>query len=108
MNKIKKGDTIKVIAGKEKGKIGTVLKVITANNSTSPTRVIVEGVNIVKKHQKPSAEDKGGILEKEASIHISNVAYFSNDEGVFAKIGIKKLEDGSKVRYLKKTGTTIV
>ena len=107
MNKIKKGDTVIVSAGKDKGKKGIVLKVITSSHGVA-SRVVVEGANLIKRHQKPSGENSGGIIEKEASIDISNVAYFSNDEGVSSKIGIKKLEDGTRVRYVKKTGTTIV
>lgn len=99
--KIKKDDTVKVIAGADKGKQGRVLEVIPSKN-----RVLVEGINVVKKHQKPSAENpQGGIVEKEASIHISNVM-FVDDNGDATKIG-RRIEDGKVVRFSKKSDKTI-
>jgi len=98
---IKAGDLVKVIAGEDKGKEG---KVISINNSK--LRVIVEGVNIVKKHQKPDAANpQGGIIEKEAGIHISNLALVINGETT--KVGRKKNDDGKIVRYSKKTQEVI-
>ena len=98
--KIKKGDTVKVIAGKDKDKTG---KVVSVNAKTG--RVIVEGVNKVTKHQKSSmANQQGGIVEKEAPIDISNVMYLH--KGTPTRIGYK-VENGKKVRVAKKTGEVI-
>lgn len=95
---IRKNDKIVVIAGKETGKIGTVLKV-----DGEKQRVIVEKVNIVKKHAKPSAKNaQGGIVEKEASIHISNVMIVCNKCADPTRVGMRQLEDDSKVRVCKK------
>jgi large subunit ribosomal protein L24 len=98
---IKKGDTVFVNSGEDKGKTGRVLEVIRATN-----RAIVEGVNMVKKHTKPNAANpQGGILEQEAAIHISNLNVVEN--GVPVRIG-RKLNDKSKlVRFSKKTGEDI-
>jgi len=99
--KIKKDDTVKVIAGADKGKQGRVLKVVTEEN-----RAIVEGINIVKKHQKPSAENpQGGILEQEAPVHISNLM-FVDSNGDATRIG-RRAEDGKVVRFSKKSDKTI-
>ena len=96
--KIKKGDTVKVIAGKDKDKEG---KVLTIQNG----RVIVEGINMITKHTKPSAANQqGGILNKEAPIDISNVMYLH--KGKVTRIGFK-VEDGKKVRFAKTTGDVI-
>lgn len=95
--KIRKNDTIKVISGsyKDKGKIGKVLKVYPEKN-----RIIVEGVNIIKRHTRPSQQNQqGGIVEKEGPIHVSNVMYYSSKFSITTRIGYKYLEDGSKVRY---------
>ena len=98
--KIKKGDTVKIIAGKDKGKEGKVLLV-----DAKSSRVIVEGLNIVKRHSKPStANQKGGIISKEAPIHISNVALVVNGETT--KVGFE-IKDGKKVRIARKTGEEI-
>ncbi|MBN2423943.1 MAG: 50S ribosomal protein L24 [Calditrichaceae bacterium] len=97
--KIRKNDTVKIIAGsyKDRGKIGKVLKVFPDKE-----RVIVEGVNIIKRHTRPSQKNQqGGIVEKEAPIHVSNVLYYSNKFNVTTRIGYKRLEDGSKARYCK-------
>jgi len=95
--KIVKNDTVKVITGKYLNKIGKVLKVLPDEN-----KLIVEGVNIVKRHSKPSQKNpQGGILEKEAPIHASKVMYYSNKFNVTTRVGFKHLEDGSKVRYCK-------
>ena len=99
--KIKKGDTVKVIAGKDKDKEGKVLSVDKKNG-----KVVVEGVNMVTKHAKPSAADQnGGIIQKEAALDMSNVMYVY--KGKPTRIGFK-VEDGKeKVRYAKKTGAVI-
>jgi len=95
---IKKNDKVIVLAGKEKGKIGNVLKVDSESD-----RVIVEKVNMVKRHSKPSAQStQGGIIEKEASIHLSNIMLVCNRCTEPSRIGMKILEDGSKVRVCKK------
>jgi len=97
--KIRKSDTVKIIAGsyKDKGKTGKVLKVFPEKN-----RIIVEGVNLIKKHSRPTQKlPQGGIVEKEAPIHVSNVLYYSTKFNTTTRIGYKKLEDGSKVRYCK-------
>jgi len=103
MRKIKKGDEVIVIAGKDKGSRGTVSR-IAAND-----RILVEGVNMVKKHQKPNpmSGQPGGIIEKEATLHISNVALYNHATGKADRVGIKALEDGRKVRYYKSNGETV-
>ena len=97
---VKKGDTVLVLAGKDKGKSGKVLHVDAAKD-----RVIVEGCNMVQKHQKPSPQNQnGGIVSKEGSIHVSNVALLVNGERT--KVGFE-LRDGKKVRVAKKSGKVI-
>ncbi|MBQ6727235.1 MAG: 50S ribosomal protein L24 [Bacteroidales bacterium] len=99
---VKKGDTVKVIAGDDKGSVGRVLKVYPEKN-----RAIVEGVNIVKKHTKPNAKNtQGGIVEKEAPIHISNLMVMENN--VPTRIG-RRIDEktGKLVRYSKKSGEVI-
>jgi len=99
--KIKKGDLVKVITGEHKGLDGSVLKIIKASN-----KVIIEGVNIVKKHKKPDSNNpQGGIVEKEAPLDISNVSLVTSD-GKPTRIGFR-IEDGIKVRYSKKTDELI-
>lgn len=99
---IKTGDTVKVIAGNEKGKTGTVKQVLTTKD-----RVIVEGLNIVKKHIKPSATNpNGGIENAEAGIHISNLQLVDPKSGEATRIG-RKIEDGKLKRFSKKTGEVI-
>ena len=96
--KIRKDDKVIVIAGKEKGKIGTVLKV-----DKERQRIVVEKVNIVKRHTKPTANaPQGGIIEKEAPIHISNVMLICNKCAQPTRVGKKILEDGRKIRICKK------
>lgn len=99
---VKKNDTVMVIAGKDKGKVGKVLKVLRKEN-----RVIVEKVNIVKKHVRPSPKSKGGILEKESPIHVSNVMIYCEKCGKGVRVGRRILEDGKKVRYCKKCNEVI-
>ncbi|AKU26863.1 50S ribosomal protein L24 [Geobacillus sp. DSP4a] len=96
---VKKGDKVQVISGKDKGKQGVILAAFPKKN-----RVIVEGVNIVKKHSKPSqANPQGGIIEKEAPIHVSKVMPLDPKTGEPTRIGYK-IVDGKKVRYAKKSG----
>ncbi len=94
---IKKNDTVRVIAGREKGKTGKVLGITKEKN-----RVLVEKVNLMKKHQKPDAKGQGGILEKEAPLHISNIMLVCSKCNVGVRVGYKVLEDGKKVRVCKK------
>ncbi|MFP5349920.1 MAG: 50S ribosomal protein L24 [Gammaproteobacteria bacterium] len=100
MNKIRKGDQVIVRTGRDKGKRGAVLQVL-AND-----RVLVEGVNVVKRHTRPNPNKgvTGGIIDKEASIHISNVALYNAASGKGERVGIKTLQDGTKVRFFKKSG----
>ena len=100
--KIRKGDRVKIIAGRSKGKIGDVLRV----NATDQ-RVVVSGVNVIKRHTKPSRTDQGGIIEREAAIHVSNVALLDPKTDKPTKIGFKFLEDGRKVRFARGSGETI-
>lgn len=100
--KIKKGDQIVVITGKDKGKKGEVLRAIPTEN-----RVIVGGINVVKKHTKPTQFSAGGIENKELSIHVSNVALADPKKGTPSRIGFKTLKDGKKVRVAKKSGETL-
>lgn len=99
---VKKDDTVKIIAGKDKGKEGKVLAAYPKQD-----KVLVEGVKMVKKHQKPNAAaPQGGIIEKEAPIHVSNVMLVDPSTGEATKVGYKEV-DGKKVRYSKKTGEVI-
>ncbi len=100
--KIKKGDEVIVITGRDKGKKGEVLKVLTSEN-----RVIVQGVNLVTKHQKPTQVSPGGINKKELSIHISNVAVADPKTDKPTRVGYKLLNDGKKVRIARKSGEEI-
>ena len=100
--KIKKGDKVKVITGKSKGKVGDVLKVFP-----SEKKLIVSGVNLAKKHTKPTQTTEGGIVQKELPIHISNVSHIDPKTNEITKIGYKVLESGEKVRFAKKSGEII-
>lgn len=100
--KIKKGDQVIVNTGKDKGKKGEVLKVIT-----SKYRVIVQGVNVVKKHQKPTQTSAGGIEEKELSIHVSNVSLADPKTDKPTRVGYKVLKSGKKIRVAKASGQDI-
>ncbi len=100
--RIKKGDKVIVIAGKDKGKQGEVLNVITEKN-----RVVIGGVNVVKRHTKPSQNSEGGIIPKEASIDVSNVAHIDSKDGKATRISVKIEKDGTKVRIAKRSGTAI-
>ena len=99
--KIRKGDTVRVITGTHKGAEGEVLRISKENN-----KAVVEGVNLVKKHNKPKAQNQqGGITEKEAPIHISNLSLLTT-EGKATRVGYR-MEEGNKVRYAKKTDEVI-
>ncbi len=100
--RIRKGDTVVVIAGRDKGKKGEVLKVMPKEN-----RAIVKGVNLVKRHQKPAPGVEGGIITKEAPIHLSNLAHVDPKDGKPTRVGFRILEDGRKVRYAKRSGEVI-
>ncbi len=100
--KIKKGDRVVVTTGRDKGKSGEVLAVQRDRN-----RVLVQGVNLVKRHQKPSQAAKGGIIEKEASVHISNVAHIDPKTDQPTRVGYRLLDDGRKVRFAKGSGEVI-
>lgn len=101
--KIRKGDTVKVVTGNDRGKTGKVLKTFPESY-----RVIIEGVNLVKRHTRPSQKNrKGGIVEKESAVHVSNVMLFDNRNNAPARIGYKLLNDGTKVRINKKSGEII-
>ena len=101
--KIRRGDEVVILAGKDKGKQGKVLSVVTESG-----RVFVEGINLIKKHQRPVPQlnQAGGIVEKEASIDVSNVAIFNQETGKADRVGFK-IEDGKKLRIFKSTGKTI-
>jgi large subunit ribosomal protein L24 len=100
--KIRKGDRVKVITGRSKGKVGDVLRVLAAEQ-----RVVVSGVNMIKRHTKPGRTDAGGIIEREAAIHVSNVAILDPKSEKPTKIGFKFLEDGRKVRIARGSGETL-
>jgi large subunit ribosomal protein L24 len=100
--KIKKGDKVVVIAGRDKGKSGEVIKMLTAEN-----RVLVRGVQMVRRHQRQTAKSQGGIVAKESSIHISNVALADPKGGKPTRVGFKTLSDGTKVRIAKRSGEQI-
>lgn len=100
--KIKKGDTVVVITGKDKGKSGEVVQVIPAED-----RLVVRGVNLVKRHTRPSAMSQGGIVTKELSIHRSNVALADPKDGKPTRVGFTVLQDGTKARVAKKSGQTV-
>ena len=103
MQRIKKGDEVVVIAGKDKGRRGSV------SHISDNGRILVENINLVKKHQKPNpnAGVAGGIIEKEASLDISNVMLFNPATEKGDRVGIKKLADGKKVRYFKSNGEVV-
>ena len=100
--KIKKGDKVVVLTGKDKGKTGEVLKALPTKS-----RVIVQGVNVVKKHNRATQFSAGGIEEKELSIHVSNVALADPKNDKPTRVGYKELKSGKKVRVAKKSGETI-
>ena len=103
MRKIRKGDDVIVVAGKDKGKTGTVNRVVSSE------RILIDGVNMVKRHTKgnPQQNIPGGILDKEAPIHVSNVKIYNSNSGEGDRVGFKILEDGKKVRVFKSNGEQI-
>ncbi len=100
--KVRKGDRVVVTTGRDKGKKGEVLRVYPDEG-----RVLVSGVNIVKKHQKQTQREQGGIVSKEAPVHVSNVAHIDPKSGEPTRVGFKTLADGRKVRVAKKSGESI-
>jgi large subunit ribosomal protein L24 len=100
MKKIRKGDKVVVLAGRDKGKQGTVLRVF------EDSRVLVENVNMIKRHTKPNPNKgvTGGIIDREAPIHVSNVALFNPATGKGERVGMRVMQDGSKVRFFRKSG----
>lgn len=100
--KIKKGDRVIVLAGKDKGKVGEVLQVMPKQ-----TRALVSGVNMVKRHTAPSQTSTGGIVEKEASLHLSNIAHVDPRDGKPTRVGFKLVEGDRKVRFAKRSGEVI-
>jgi large subunit ribosomal protein L24 len=100
--KIRKDDDVVVLSGREKGKRGKILRMFLENN-----RALVQGVNMVKRHTRPSPGQPGGIVEKEAALHISNLAHVDPKTDEPTRIGFRRLEDGRKVRYAKKSGEVI-
>jgi len=103
MRKITKGDEVVVLAGRDKGKRGSVLRVL------GDDQVVVENLNMVKRHTKPNPQrgEAGGILDKEMPMHLSNVALYNSDTGKADRVGFKVLEDGRKVRFFKSNGEVV-
>ena len=100
--KIKKGDKVVVLSGRDKGKSGEVMSV-----APREVRALVRGVNLVKRHQRQSAQQEGGIISKEAPIHLSNLAVADPKTGKATRVGFKILDDGRKVRFAKSSGDLI-
>ncbi len=100
--KIKKGDSVVVITGRDKGRTGKVMQVIPKDS-----RALVQGINLVKKHQKQTQNQEAGIVSKEASIHLSNLLIADPRDGKPSRVGFKILEDGRKVRFAKLSGDLI-
>jgi large subunit ribosomal protein L24 len=102
MSKIRKGDKVVVISGSDKGKKGEVIKLFPKEE-----RALVRGINVVKRHQRPTQRQQGGIVSKEASVHLSNLAHVDPKSGGATRIGYKTLGDGKRVRVAKKSGEVI-
>ena len=100
--KIRKGDKVIVLAGRSKGRSGEVIQVMPKEN-----RALVRGVNVVRRHQRQTASQEGGIISKEAPIHISNLAIEDPKDGKPTRVGFRFLEDGTKVRFAKRSGELI-
>ncbi|MDX2266004.1 MAG: 50S ribosomal protein L24 [Hyphomicrobiales bacterium] len=100
--KIRKGDKVVVLAGRDKGKRGEVLRV-----EPKEDRAFVQGVNMIKRHTKQSAKSEGGVISKEGPIHLSNIAVEDPKDGEPTRVGFKILDDGRKVRFAKRSGETI-
>ena len=101
-SKFKKGDRVVVLTGRSRGRTGEVLKMIPKEN-----RAIVQGVNVVKRHTRPTQTQPGGIIEKEAPIHVSNLAHIDPKTSEPTRVGFRFLEDGRKVRFAKRSGEVI-
>jgi large subunit ribosomal protein L24 len=102
MSNIRKGDSVVVTTGRDKGKKGSVLKVFPKEN-----RALVQGVNVVKRHQRQTQSQQAGIVTKESPIHLSNIAHVDPKSGKATRIGSKTLNDGRRVRFAKKSGEVI-
>ena len=100
--KIKKGDQVVVLTGRDKGRTGEVVQVMPKEE-----RALVRGVNLVKRHQRQTATQEGGIIQKEAPVHLSNLAIADPKDGKPTRVGFKTLEDGRKVRFAKRSGDLI-
>jgi large subunit ribosomal protein L24 len=100
--KIRKGDKVVVLTGRDRGRTGEVIEV-----RPSEGRALVRGVNLVKRHQKQTAQQEGGIISKEGPIHLSNIAYADPKDGKPTRIGFKVLTDGKKIRIAKRSGAEI-
>ena len=100
--KIKKGDTVVVISGRDKGKTGEVVRVLPTEH-----RAVVRGVNVARRHTKPRMGEPGGIIEKELALDISNIAHVDPASGKPTRIGYKTLDDGRKVRFARRSGEII-
>ena len=103
MNKIRKGDDVMVVAGRDKGKRGTVLRVV------DPEHLLVEGANMVKKHQRPNPMkgQTGGIIDKEMPLHVSNVALYNPGTRKADRVGVRVMQDGRRARYFKSNGEVV-
>lgn len=102
MQKIRKGDRVVVLTGKDEGRSGDVLEMVTKTN-----RVLVQGINMVKRHQKQSQTEEAGVISKEAPVHISNLALADPKDGKPTRVGFKFQDDGRKVRFAKRSGEVI-
>jgi large subunit ribosomal protein L24 len=100
--KIKKGDNVVVVSGRDKGRSGEVVRVMPRED-----RALVRGINVVKRHQKQTMKEEGGIVRKELPIHISNIAIADPKDGKPTRVGFKILDDGRKVRFAKRSGDLI-
>jgi large subunit ribosomal protein L24 len=100
--KIKKGDKVVILTGRDKGKTGEVVQVMPKEE-----RALVRGVNLVKRHQRQTAAQEGGIISKEAPVHLSNLAYADPRDGKPTRVGFRVLDDGRKVRFAKRSGELI-
>jgi large subunit ribosomal protein L24 len=100
--KIKKGDKVVVITGRDKGRSGEVIRVLPKEE-----RAVVRGINLVKRHQRQTAKQEGGIISKEGAVHLSNLAFADPKDGKPTRVGFKILDDGRKVRFAKRSGDLI-
>ncbi len=100
--RLKKGDRVIVTTGRDKGKQGEIVRMLVKDG-----RALVQGVNMIKRHTRPSQAGAGGIIEKEAAIHLSNLALIDPKSGLATRIGFKTLDDGRKVRFAKRSGEVI-